>query len=587
MDNTGIGKIIRETGLLLELRDAPSDESAAFGRAGSEIARLPQQLAWSPPEKWPQPILDLPENVRTAVAKLVETGALAIYEELRASLPPGMVEMLDLPDFTVGRIRLLRSKLEIESIEDLEKACHDGRIAELPEFDEGSQKRMLEAVTFWRSNKDFHHLHTAWVVATPMLERLRNLPIVIRGDVTGCLRRWTEVVPGISILVSTADADMKEVLDFFTTQANVAKVTARDHAEASVVLQGGLRATLRVVSDHIFPFALARYTGNTEHRDALIQRAKDRGMDLNRFGLYRMDDSDSGPGRRITCHREEDIYYALELDYIPPELRENEGEIEVAERHEIPPLVEWTALRGSLHSHSTWSDGRQSLSELAADAYEMGCSYWAVTDHSVSNFVGKGLKDKEIIAQINEVELINQQYQDKERPFRLLSGLEVDIKAGGQLDFADEILAQLDVVVASIHQALAGSEAQMTRRLISAAENQYVQIIGHLTGRLLLQREGYRVNQRAVIDACADTGTWIELNASPWRFDMDWRLWRYAKEKGVKCVINTNSHRVEHGQNLLFGAHLARKGWLTRHDVVNTLPLKHLRNALLTKRLAS
>jgi len=586
MDNTGIGKIIRTTGLLLEIRDGPSSEAAELSRGGSEIARLPRQLAWSPPEKWPEPAQELPESVRKAATCLIETGALPLYEELRSAIPPGLIEMLELPDFSANRIRLLHSKLRVESIDDLEQACRDGRVASLSEFDEDSQGRMLEAIAFWRSNKDLHHLHTAWVAATPLLEGLRNLPFVIRAEVTGCLRRWTETVPGVSLLISTAEADTEKALDFFTRLPEVARVTARETAEASVVLRGGLRATLRVVGDHVFPFALLRYTGNTEHRDALCQRALDRGMELNPFGLYRKTDNDPGPGRRVTCHREEDIYYALGLDYIPPELREGGDEIEVAAAHEIPQLLEWTALRGSLHSHSTWSDGRQTLEELAADAYEMGCSYWAVTDHSVSNFVGKGLKEKELIAQVNEVELINQQYQDRERPFRLLSGVEVDIKAGGQLDFADEVLGQLDVVVASIHQALAGSEAQMTKRLIAAAENRHVHMLGHLTGRLLLQREGYRVNQRAVIDACAATGTWIELNASPWRFDMDWRLWRYARDQGVKCVINTNSHRPEHGQYLRFGAHIARKGWLTRHDVVNTLPLKRLRDALLRKRLA-
>lgn len=585
MDNTRIGQIIQETGRLLELRDGPTGDSGAYNRGGSEVSRLPQQLAWSPPESWPDTIQQLAEPIRQGIGTILRTGSLPLYEELCSALPPGVNEMLALPDFSAARVRLLRNKLNIESVEDLETACHVGTVASLIEFDEDSQSRMLDAITFWRSNKDQHLLHTAWVIANPMLERFRRLPFVIRSSVTGRLRRWTETVPGISLLVSTASHDTGQALDFFTSQPDVIEVTARDEATASVILKGGLRATLRVVTDHIFPFALIRHTGNSEHYDGLGERARKRGFELNDFGLYRKGGESTQGGRRIVCNGEEDVYYALGLDYIPAELREADGEFAAAEEHEIPQLLDWTTLRGSLHNHSDWSDGRQSLRDMASDAYDLGCSYWAVTDHSASNFVGKGLKEQKLIGQINEIELINQLYQDSERPFRLLSGTEVDIKSRGHIDFANEILAQLDVVVASIHQALAGSESEMTKRLIAAAENRNVQIIGHLTGRLLLQREGYRVNQRAVIDACAATGTWIELNASPWRLDMDWRLWRYAKEQGVKCVINTNSHRAEHGQYLRFGAHIARKGWLTRHDVVNTLPLKHLNNALLEKRL--
>ncbi len=583
MDNTRIGEIIRETGRLLELRDGATAESGAFNRGGTDIGRLPRPLAWSPPESWPETIRQLAEPVRASVVALLNTGTLPLFEDLRSMLAPGVIELLELPGFSAARVRLLRNRLGIESIEDLEAACRAGQIAGLSEFDAESQTQMLDAVAFWRSTKDLHHLHTGWVAANPMLERIRNQPNVIRCSVTGSLRRWTETVPGISFLVSATDT--AEVLKFFISQAEVREVTDQADTTVSVLLRDGLRATLRVVSDRMFPFALARYTGNSGHYQALCERARKRGLELDEFGLRRADLKPDDPAARIRCHAEENIYHALDLDFIPPELREDAGEFAAAEKYELPPLLEWTALRGSLHNHSSWSDGRQTLPEMAAAAYEMGFSYWAVTDHSVSDFVGKGLKEKELTAQINEIEHVNQFYQDAERPFRLLSGIEVDIKTGGRLDFTDGMLAQLDVVVASIHQGLSGSEAEMTRRLIAAAENRNVQILGHLTGRMLLQRTGYRVNQRAVIDACAATGTWIELNASPWRLDMDWRLWHYAKEQGAKCVINTNSHRAEHGQYLLFGAHIARKGWLTKHDIVNTLPLKHLRDALLEKRL--
>lgn len=583
MENSKLGQLIIETGRLLELRDGASTESRAYERLGNEIAGLPKQLAWMPRGKWPESIVKAPETVVDNICLMLEQGALPLLLDLRASIPPGVVEVLQLPGFGTNRVRILREQLGIESVEDLEAACNEAKVRDLKEFDERSEQGMLDAITFWRSNKDRHLLHLAWSKANPMLARLRTFPGVIRCDVTGGLRRWTETVPGISFLVSAVDT--AAVLEHFLGQDDVVEVTDRTETSVTAVIAGGLRSTLRVVSDRMYPFALTKYTGNGAHFAALCESAKERGFDLNEYGMTRTELDANDPKARVRCHGEEDIYNLLDMQFIPPELRENDGEFDAAENYQIPPLVEWTALRGSLHNHSNWSDGRQTLQEMAAGAYDMGCSYWAVTDHSRSCFAGKGLDEKRLIAQINEVELVNQLYQDAERPFRLLSGSEVDIKSAGKLDFADDILAQLDVVVASIHQALSGSEAEMTRRLVAAAENRHVHMIGHMSGRMLLQRDAYKVNQKAVIDACAETDTWIELNASPWRLDMDWRLWRYASERGVKCVINTNSHRAEQGQNLLFGAHLARKGWLTKFDIVNTQPLKQLRDTLLKKRL--
>ncbi|MGB0579105.1 MAG: PHP domain-containing protein, partial [Limisphaerales bacterium] len=562
MDNPAVAQIFRETGWMLELRDGASDNSRAYERARQVLLNTSEHLADE--AKWPESVRGLSDEIREDLRLLIKEGRSTTHDELRAAHPPGLFELLQLPDFNAPRVHRLRDKLGIESVEDLENACHEGKIRELAEYDESTENRMLDGITFWRSNADRHHLHIAWVKANPILAEFRNLPGVIRCSATGCLRRWTETVPGISILVSAMDT--AAVLDYFATRKDVMKVTSRDETTVNVVLRGGLRATLRVVSDRMFPFALAKFTGSQEHYDSLCRRALARGMRLNEFGLYRSVEETSDPKLRVNCLGEEDLYQKLGLDFIPPELRENEGEFEAAAEHHLPPLVEWTGLRGSLHNHSNWSDGRQTLEEMASNAYDMGCSYWAVTDHSVNCFSGKGIDVKKVIAQINDIELVNQRYQDAERPFRLLSGIEVDIKAGGVLDFENEILAQLDVVVASVHQSLGASEIEMTRRFIAAAENRQVQILGHLSGRLLLQREACKVDHKAVIDACAATGTWIELNASPWRLDMDWRHWRYAREQGVKCVVNANAHRAEHGQYLRFGAHLARKGWLTKYD---------------------
>jgi DNA polymerase (family 10) len=314
------------------------------------------------------------------------------------------------------------------------------------------------------------------------------------------------------------------------------------------------------------------------------QRAIQRGLRLNEYGLFKSDVETRDPKLLVTCRTEEEIFEKLGLAYIPPELREDSGEFVAAEKNELPHLLEWTNLKGSLHNHSNWSDGRGTLEEIAQYMDELGCEYWAITDHSKSSVQASGLQPERLLQQIKEVRAVNEQLKKSGSEFCLLTGSEVDILAEGKLDFDNEILAQLDVVVASAHQSVANNEAEMTKRLITAAQNPYVHILGHLTGRLLLEREAYKINQTAVIDACAETGTWIELNANPSRFDMDWRLWHYARDKGVKCVINCDAHRNEHSGFLRLGAGIARKGWLEKKDVINTLSLAALQKELKRKR---
>jgi DNA polymerase (family 10) len=314
------------------------------------------------------------------------------------------------------------------------------------------------------------------------------------------------------------------------------------------------------------------------------QRAIQRGLRLNEYGLFKSDVETRDPKLLVPCRTEEEIFAQLGLDYIPPELREDAGEFDAAESHALPRLLDWTQLKGSLHNHSNWSDGHCQLPEIAEYVQELGCEYWGITDHSKSSVQANGLQPERVRQQLVEIRRLNKKFADEGNEFRFIAGSEVDILANGQLDFNDDLLAELEIVVASLHQPFAQGEAEITRRLISAAQNPFVHILGHLTGRILLEREAYKVNQTAVIDACAETGTWIELNANPHRFDMDWRLWHYARDKGVKCVINCDAHRNEHAGFLRLGAGIARKGWLEKRDVINTLPLPLLFEALGQKR---
>ena len=403
---------------------------------------------------------------------------------------------------------------------------------------------------------------------------------MIRCSTAGSLRRWRETIGDVDFLVSSKKPT--EIIEFFTTQPGILAISAKGETKASVILPGGIQADLRVVSDAEFPFALLYFTGSKEHNIVMRQRAIQRGLRLNEYGLFKSTEETRDPNLLVTCKTEEDVFVELGLAYIPPEMREDHGEFVAAEKGKLPRLIEWTDLRGSLHNHTTWSDGHNSIEEVAAHAIDLGCDYWAITDHSKSSFQAHGLDAARLREQIQAVAAHNAKLADEGVEFRLFAGSEVDILKE-RLDFDDDLLAELDVVVASLH--VAGSdEADNTKRLIRAAENPYVHMLGHLTGRLLLEREAYKVNQQAVIDACAETGTWIELNANPYRFDMDWRMWFYAKSKGVKCVINCDAHRHEHAGFLRLGAHIARKGWLEKVDVINTLPLKELTTALKAKR---
>jgi DNA polymerase (family 10) len=333
---------------------------------------------------------------------------------------------------------------------------------------------------------------------------------------------------------------------------------------------------LRAVSSAEFPFALAYFTGSKEHNVAIRGRALDYGLSLNEYGFTSTKDGVSVP----EIEDERDIYRTLGLDYIEPELRENTGEIEAAEHGKLPRLIELENLRGVFHNHSTYSDGRATLREMAEAAHDLGMQYFGIADHSKASFQANGLDEKRLQAQIAEIRELNAEFEG----FRIFTGSEVDILKDGSLDFPDEILAQLDYAVASVHNVFNLPEAEMTKRIIKAIENPYITMIGHLTGRLLLQRPSYAVNVSAILDAAAATGTIIELNASGWRLDMDWRWWKLAREKGVKCSINPDAHSTQGLKDVIFGIRAARKGWLRREDVINTLPLGEVEKALKAKR---
>ncbi len=582
MDKGQIAEILSEIGTLLELKGEVVFKTRAYTNAARTLEGLTEPLEKLIAENRLGEVKGIGEALQKKITELATTGKLTYYDELKASIPPGLLEMLQIPGLGPKKVKAIHDRLGVVDLAQLEAACQTGKVAELDGFGEKSQQKILEGIAFRRQYASRHLQSSALDVSEPILEELRSHPDVIRCSVAGSLRRCKEVIGDIDFVVSSKHPE--EILEFFVTQPSVVNVLAKGGTKASVIVQGGIQADLRVVSDREYPFALAYFTGSKEHNIVMRQRAIQRGLRLNEYGLFRSTEETRDPALLVPCRTEEEIYEALDLAYVPPELREDAGEFAAAEARKLPQLVDWVHFRGALHNHSNWSDGKDSLEEIAAYMQELGLQYWAITDHSKSSFQANGLSPERLRKQLIEIRRVNQGLEEQGSSFRLLTGSEVDILNEGRLDFDDELLAELDVVVASIHQGFTQSEADTTRRLIKAAENPFVHMLGHLTGRLLLEREPYKVNQQAVIDACAATGTWIELNCNPHRFDLDWRMWAYAKSKGVKCVVNPDAHRLEQAGFLRLGAGIARKGWLEKKDIMNTLGLAELRIELSRKR---
>ena len=521
-------------------------------------------------------IKGLGEALRDKLHEMATTGKLAFYEKLREGFSDDFFELFDVQGLGPKKIKALHEAFGVSSIADLKRVCENGEAAALPGFGAKTVAKLLESLAFRASHEqEFRQEQAASVVET-IVELFRMHPEVTRVSVAGSYRRAKETVHDLDFLVATREPAI--VLEDFVNLPMVKSVLGHGETKASVLLDSGIQCDVRAVTNAQFPFALQYFTGSKEHNVVIRQRALDRGWSLNEYGFKPTSDK-AEPLPEI--NEETDIYRSLGLQPIEPELRENTGEIQEAEKNALPKLVELTNLRGVFHNHTNWSDGATTLEVMAEAAQELGLQYLGIADHSKSSFQANGLDASRLRKQIAEIRALNETFGGH---FKLFAGSEVDILKDGSLDFDDEMLAELDYVVASVHASFTLPEAEMTRRIIKAIENPYVTMLGHVTGRLLLQRPPYAVDIAAVIEAAAATGTIIEINANPWRLDMDWRWWKLAKEKGVKCAINPDAHNPRGLQDIFYGVRIARKGWLTREDVVNCLPLEKVEEVIRLKR---
>src|ERR1700719_4743211 len=585
-----IAVVLEEIATLLELKDENPFKIRAYANAARSLETFGGNLSDLQDEEALAKIPGIGKAIAAKIKELAGTGKLKYLEELRAEFPGAIQELFSISGLGAKKIKALYENLKISSIEQLRQACESGKVAELPGFGETTQTRICEAIA--RRAQHSGHFQFGQVAAdTELLRRdLAGHPDALQVDVAGSYRRRREIVRDVDLVVATKKP--AAITQFFIKHPLVESIVAQGPTKTSVRLRSGIQCDLRVVSSAEYPFALNYFTGSKEHNIEMRSRALQRGWTLNEYRLARLPSNPKSKkvraGRaakrsKITIppvRDEADLYRALGLDFVPPELRENCGEFEAAEKHLLPRLLEQENLRGTFHCHTVASDGHNTLEEMAAAAQELGLEYLGIAEHSKSSIQAHGIDAAKLRSQIGAIRKLNKKLDG----FRVFAGVECDILRDGKLDFEDEILAELDFAVASIHSVFNLSELEMTKRIISAMENPFITILAHPTGRLLLKRDPYLVDVPAILEAAAATGTWIELNAAPKRLDLDWRWWPLAKQKGVKCVINPDAHRTERLRDLWFGIGIARKGWLTKSDVMNCLPLGKIELALQAKR---
>ena len=558
METMRIARVLDEMGTLLEVRGENAFRCRAYHNAAQALKGLPSDLTEMIADGSLAEVPGIGGTMLAKITQLSTTGQLPSFDELRKQTLPGLIALLRVPGLGPKKIKALHEDLKIESLADLRAAAETGRIAPIKGFGPKTEAKILEGVDFLESVGDRILQSTARRLIAPIMEAVGAMPEVNRFEACGSLRRRAETIGDLDILFSADDP--VPVLDRFVKLPEVAKVLAHGPTKASVRLLDGVQCDLRGVSDEQFPFALHYFTGSKAHNIAMRRRAIERGLRLSEYGL-------EGPEGSILCQNEGDLFRALGLAFIPPELREDQGEFKLAEAGPLPRLVERSDLTGTFHCHTDWSDGGATLLEMAEAARTAGLSYLGIADHSKSAAYAGGLTADRVRRQWAEIDALNAAFGGS---FRLFKGTECDILADGSLDFPDELLAGFDYVVASVHSGFGMDRGAMTARIVRAVRNPFVTMLGHPTGRLLLARDGYAVDLDAVIEAAAESGTMIEINANPHRLDLDADHARKCKAAGLAIPINPDAHATGGFADLDYGIGVARRAGLGPADVFNT-----------------
>ena len=574
-DKSAVVKALRDMGLLKQIKGENSFKTRAYDIAADRIAGLSDDIAELVEKKT---LLELPgigDSMAAKITELVTTGKIAALEALRAEFPPTFLELLKVPDLGPKKAKLLFEELKIGSIDALEAACKAQKVRFLKGFGQKTEEKLLAGIEVARraaTTSSRRRLSEVLPRALKLLEHISQAPGVIRASLGGSVRRMRETVADVDLIVSAADS--QPVFKQLTSMKDVAQVLGQGESKASVRLfnaEGDLQVDLRVLPDEDFATALHHFTGSKAHHIRLRSLAIDRGMKISEWGVHRGEE-------KLKITTEDDIYALLGMQPVPPELREDWGEVEAALEHRLPQdLITAADITGNVHAHTTWSDGRNSLLEMATTAKAMGLKFLTVTEHSQTAGYARGLKEDDLKRQWDEIDEVN----GKVKGLTLLKGVESDILEDGRLDYPDAFLARLDVVICSIHQRHSQNEEQMTKRVLAAFDNPFFMIWGHPTGRLLLKREPAPMRMEEILDKAAVKGITIEVNGAPERLDLSAEHVRLALQRKLKLVVSTDAHSIDElRDNLVYAVGTARKGWARKEDVLNARSAKDFRAAL-------
>ncbi|HEY9060884.1 MAG TPA: DNA polymerase/3'-5' exonuclease PolX [Pseudobacteroides sp.] len=567
MNKHDIIDVLNEIGVLLEIKGESFFKSKAYYEASRAIELMDEDIELLVNEDRLKEVKGFGTALTQKIRELVTTGRLAYYEELKESIPHGLIDMLKIPGLGPKKVRAVYEKLGITTIGELKYACLENRLTKLTGFGEKTQQKILEGIE--NLNKyagKFLYPH-AYRLASELLKPLKESIHVVRCSECGSLRRKKEVIKDIDILVSCSKSS--EIMDIFTKHPLVETITSKGDTKSSVILREGISADLRVVTDKEYPYALHHFTGSKEHNTALRHLAKQMGIKMNEYGLFK-------DNLLIECITEEDIFRVFGMEFIPPELRENNGEFAAASSGMLPKLIEQKDVRGIFHVHTNYSDGSCSIADLVTYCIQMGYSYIGISDHSQTAYYAGGLKVDDIKRQHEEIDKLN----EKSGNFKILKGIELDILPDGSVDYNDEVLSWFDFTIASVHSSFSMDEQEMTDRVIKAMKNKYVNILGHPTGRLLLSREPFKIDMKEIIKIAAQENVILEINANPHRLDMDWRYLKSALEEGCMFVISPDAHSIEGINDIEYGINVARKGWLAAENVINTMDIGNIAGLL-------
>jgi len=571
MQNTDVARIFDNLADLLEIQEANPFRVRAYRNASRTIGNLSEAVADILADS-DRDLDDLPgigKDLAGKIRTIVETGSLPQLDELKKEIPPGVVEMLGLPGIGPKKVATLYKELNVDTLENLKAAAEQGKIAELKGFGKKTEKTILENIDAVKEAGKRFYINEAKSAADAIVEDLLKLKSVKQAAVAGSCRRRRETAGDLDVLVTSTDSE--EAMDFLAEHELVEKVLARGETKQRVRLRSGIEMDLRVVPDESYGAALVYFTGSKEHNIVIRRRAQERGLKINEYGVFRESDDASIAG--VT---EEDVYAAVDLPWIPPELRENRGEIEAAEKNQLTTLLEPGDIRGDLHMHTTATDGKASVREMAEAAKKRGLKYIAITDHSKRVTMANGLDAERLRKHWKEIDKVN----DEVKGIEILKGIECDILEDATMDLPEDVLAEADWVIAVLHYGLKQPREQMTKRLLTAIRCPSVSAIGHPSGRLLLKRGGADVDYKQIFQAAADHGVMMEINAHPARLDLDDIHARAAKEQGIPIVINTDAHLTDGLDMMQYGVFQARRAGLEKKDVANTRTLAQFRKLL-------